>query len=70
MTFKNNTKTGSLLLAGLATGAAVWYLFGTENGRKTFSQVSESLKGFSDNAVLKANDTYANLKSKVNNYTS
>ncbi len=68
MMLKNNSKTGTLLLAGLATGAAAWYLLGTANGKKTISQVSGSLKGFSDTAVSKANDTFANLKSKINNH--
>ena len=70
MTLKHNSKTGTLLLAGLATGAAAWYFLGTENGKKTITQISGSLKGFSDTAMTKANDTFANLKSKMNNYNS
>ncbi len=72
MNNKTNTskKTTTLLLAGLATGAAAWYLFGTENGKRTFTQISGSLKGFSDTVVNKANDTLANLKSQKNNMMS
>ena len=62
--------TTTLLLAGLATGAAAWYLFGTQNGKRTFTHISDSLKGFSDDVVNKANDTIANLKSRKDNMMS
>lgn len=71
MNIKNNSKTTTtLLLAGLATGAAAWYLFGTENGKKTLSQLSDSIKDVSDSIVSKANDTLENFKNQKENYTA
>ena len=70
MTFKNNSKTTSLLLAGLATGAAAWYLFGTSNGKRAISRFSSSFCDLSDSIMSKANDTMDNLKSRAEDYTS
>ncbi len=68
---KNNPKTTTtLLLAGLATGAAAWYFFGTDNGKKTLSQLTFSIKDISDSVMNKANDTLANLKTQKENYTA
>lgn len=70
MNIRNNPKTASLLLAGLATGAAAWYLFGTENGRRTCNQLADSIKDMSGSVMNKANETISNLKSKKEDYTS
>lgn len=62
----NNSKLPALLLAGAAIGAAAWYLFGTEEGKKTVSSLSDSLKEYSDTALDKAKETIADLKEKAN----
>lgn len=71
MNIRNNSKaTTTLLLAGIATGAAAWYLLGTNNGKKTLTHLTDSIKGFSDTVATKANDTIANLKSQKDNFTA
>ncbi|WP_207426314.1 YtxH domain-containing protein [Pedobacter sp. SYSU D00535] len=67
MNIRNNKKTSTWVLAGLATGAAAYYLFGTENGKRTCDQLMSSVKGMSDTVANKASDTFANLKNKANN---
>ncbi|MEJ6979029.1 YtxH domain-containing protein [Pedobacter sp. P351] len=62
----NNSKLPALLLAGLAIGAAAYYFFGTEEGKKTTDSLAESLKDISESLKDKANETIANVKDKVN----
>ena len=52
----NNKKILTLALAGLAAGAAIWFLFATDKGKKTRDYLMESaidtlhgkIKNFSD----------------------
>jgi hypothetical protein len=44
MNSSNNKKIMTLALAGLATGAAVWYLLKTEHGKQTCNQLVDSFK--------------------------
>lgn len=62
----NNSKLPALLLAGLAIGAAAWYFFGTEEGKRTTDSLAESLKDVSGSIKDKANETIANVKDRVN----
>ncbi|MBC7913665.1 MAG: YtxH domain-containing protein [Pyrinomonadaceae bacterium] len=63
----NNSKLPTLLLAGLAAGAAAWYFLGTDEGKKTCNSLVDSLKGFSDSVIEKANETVSNVKDQMNN---
>ena len=63
----NNSKLPALLLAGVAIGAAAYYFFGTEDGKRTTDSLAESLKDISGSLKDKANETMANVKDKVNN---
>ena len=62
----NNSKLPALLLAGVAIGAAAWYLFGTEEGKKTTDSLAEKLKHINDSVKVKANETIASVKDKAN----
>jgi len=70
MNIRANSKTTGLLLAGLATGAAAWYLLGTDNGKRTCDGLLDSLKSFSDTVKDKAGDTLADLKNKKDDLLS
>jgi gas vesicle protein len=62
----NNSKLPALVLAGVAIGAAAWYLFGTEEGKRTTDSLAERLKDISDSVKVKANETMANVKDRAN----
>ncbi len=56
---KMNNKNSSLIgfaLAGLAAGAAAWYLFGTKEGRDTLNKAVDGFNEFSHNLKDRAND--------------
>ncbi|TZF82719.1 YtxH domain-containing protein [Pedobacter sp. BS3] len=40
----NKSKIATVMLAGLAAGAAVYYLLATDNGKETCDKLSSSLK--------------------------
>lgn len=63
----NNSRLSTFLIAGVAIGAAAWYLLGTEEGKRTCNSLCDSLKDFSDAVKEKANDTVSNVKDKMNN---
>ncbi len=63
----NNSKLPALLLAGVAIGAAAWYLFGTEEGKRTTDSLAEKLKDIGDTVKAKANETVASVKDRANN---
>lgn len=52
-------KLTTLMLTGIAAGAAAWYLMNTENGRRVSDQVVGSIKN-------KASDTIDQLKGQMN----
>lgn len=47
---RTNRTVISLVLAGLATGAATWYLLGTENGKNFWNRISGSGRDLADDA--------------------
>ena len=63
----NNSKLPALLLAGVAIGAAAWYLFGTEEGKRTTDSLAEKLKDIGDTVKAKANETVDSVKDRANN---
>lgn len=54
-------KLSSLLLTGIAAGAAAWYLMYTENGRKVTDNIGSNLGPLKQ----KANDTIDQLKGQM-----
>lgn len=68
MVIKSASKTGTILLAGVAIGAAAWYFSRAERGRNTLTQVSGSIKSLSESAINRVADLLPALKAKVNNY--
>lgn len=56
---KKMGKRSSLMgfaLAGLAAGAAAWYLFGTKEGRKALDRAMEGMSDFSETIKSKAKE--------------
>lgn len=64
---KKNSKLPLLLLAGVGVGAAVLYLFRTEEGKKTYDSLANSAKELGDTIKDKAIETIENVKDKVKN---
>lgn len=62
-----NSNLSAIILAGVVIGAAAWYLFGTEEGKKTTDSLAESLKDFSDSMMEKAHSTVSDIKEKMSN---
>lgn len=52
---KNSSLVG-FALAGLAAGAAAWYLFGTKEGRKSLNKAIDGISELSSTLKEKAND--------------
>lgn len=53
------SKRSSLIgfaLAGLAAGAAAWYLFGTKEGRETLDRAMAGMQDFSDQVKTRAKE--------------
>ncbi|WP_374164225.1 YtxH domain-containing protein [Arcticibacter sp. MXS-1] len=70
---KNRSTIAGVVLAGLATGAAAWYLFGTSNGKEVCNKLmssvkdmSGSMKDMSSSVMDKAHDTISQLSDRVN----
>lgn len=40
----DNSKIAAVVLAGLAAGAAAWYLLGTEEGKENLDKLANSIK--------------------------
>ncbi|MDF3078583.1 MAG: YtxH protein [Sphingobacteriaceae bacterium] len=60
----DNSKIATVVLAGLAAGAAAWYLLATEDGKATTDKLVDSLKnlgGTFNDIKEKASDTLNNL---------
>lgn len=53
---KNKSSLVGFALAGLAAGAAAWYLFGTKEGRKNLNKAVEGFNEFSSTLKDKASD--------------
>jgi len=77
MNSKNST-IGTVLLVGLAAGAAAWYFLKTEKGQATAENLVDSFKDLSSTWKEKASDSFSqvteqarnvidNLKSKTSN---
>ena len=47
---QTNKTVISLVLAGLATGAATWYMLGTENGKNLLNRIKGSAKNAADDS--------------------
>jgi gas vesicle protein len=62
----NKSKLPTLLLAGIAAGAAAYYLLATDEGKKTCDSFVNSFKELSDSLMDKANETVASVKEKIN----
>ncbi len=75
----DKSKVATVVLAGLAAGAAAWYLLATEDGKATTDKLVDSLKNLSgtfndikdkavdtiDQLTGQANKVAENLKSTV-----
>jgi gas vesicle protein len=64
---KNNTKIPAIILAGIAIGVAAYYLFATDEGKKTVNDLADSLNDLADSAMEKTRDTIASVKDKASN---
>jgi gas vesicle protein len=60
-----NSKLPTLLIAGAAIGAAAWYLFGTEEGKKLTNNLADKLKDATDSVMEKAYATVEDIKGKM-----
>lgn len=56
MNMRNKSTMAGMVLAGLATGAAAWYLFGTSKGKEVSDRLMDSMKNLSSNVSDKAHD--------------
>ena len=68
---QTNKTVISLVLAGLATGTATWYLLGTQNGKNLWNRISGSARNVahdSQNQVIRCyNDWSYQRKHAVDN---
>lgn len=64
---KNKSTVAGMVLAGLATGAAAWYLFGTDKGKDVCNRLMGSMRNLSDTVSEKATDTLNHLTGKSEN---
>jgi gas vesicle protein len=58
---KDNSKILAALLAGIAAGAAIGFLFAPEKGSETRDKLNESLKNLGDSIKDRAADEIGNL---------
>ncbi|MGV8878739.1 MAG: YtxH domain-containing protein [Sphingobacteriaceae bacterium] len=65
MTQHRNSKLIPALLAGLAVGTAIWFLFSTDQGRETRDSLVDSLKDIGDTLKERAANEVNNLASKA-----
>lgn len=59
---QNTRSVNSWLLAGLATGAVAWYLFGTKNGKEFLNSLADAAKDVSG-------EIKENVKNKYNTFS-
>lgn len=64
---ENNKKITSWVLAGLATGAATWYLFGTKSGKELLSNLMSSAKDVITVGVKEKFSDFSNKASDIAN---
>ncbi len=64
---KNKSTIAGVVLAGLATGAAAWYLFGTSGGKEVCNKLVGSVKNMSEPILNKASDVIDHLAGKAEN---
>ena len=69
MNMKNRSTIAGVVLAGLATGAAAWYLLGTSNGKDVCNKVLGSVKDLSSSLADKASDAISEFSGKTDNVT-
>jgi gas vesicle protein len=50
----NSKRIAAMVIAGLAAGAATWYLMKTENGKENWSAIIDAVKDFNDKVKSKA----------------
>lgn len=62
---KNYSTIGTVLLVGLAAGAAAWYFLKTEKGKETAENLVDSFKDLSSNIKDKASDSFASVTDKA-----
>jgi gas vesicle protein len=65
----DKSKVATVVLAGLAAGAAAWYLLATEDGKATTDKLVNSLKDLGSNwgdIKDKATDTIEQLTGQAN----
>lgn len=65
----DKSKVATVVLAGLAAGAAAWYLLATEDGKATTDKLVNSLKDLGNNwgdIKEKATDTIEQLTGQAN----
>lgn len=65
MTQHRNSKLIPALLAGLAVGTAIWFLFSTDQGKETRDSLVDSLKDIGDTLKERATNEVNNLASKA-----
>ena len=58
---KSNSKLATVILTGLAAGAAAWYLLKTDKGRETGEALVNSLEEFSNSFKDKALENISQL---------
>ena len=63
-----NTKLFSWVLAGLATGAAVWYLVSTEKGKEICDTFVDSAKDFGDSLKDKVKSSVKDASDYASSY--
>ncbi len=64
---KDNSTIATVLLVGLAAGAAAWYFLKTDKGRETADNLLDSLSGMSANLKDKASDSFAQVTEQAKN---
>jgi len=64
---RNKSTIGTVLLVGLAAGAAAWYLLKTDKGRETADNLRNSFNDLSTNFKDKAADSFAQVSEQAKN---
>lgn len=55
---QTNKTVITLMLAGLATGVATWYMLGTENGKNLWNRIRGSASNMADEAQNQVKSLY------------
>ena len=64
---RNKSTIGTVLLVGLAAGAAAWYLLKTDKGRETADNLRNSFNDLSTSFKDKAADSFAQVSEQAKN---